>query len=128
MPRGALPIEYRLEVIDGYMRPIFDGMEPELNTLMWELLLPFPVSAAALLEEISRVEGSDVGEWIFESPETRITCTPKTLVLEDRQSEAQGSKPIRIKIPLKKATRLMRRWLFECAWREQQIREQMAGR
>lgn len=65
--RASLP-EYRLEVVDGYMRPVFDGMEPELNQLMWELLPPFPAASAALLEELKRVERGKVDEWEFESP------------------------------------------------------------
>jgi hypothetical protein len=118
-------MEYRLEVIDGLMRPIFDGMESELNELMWELLLPFTMSAAAMLGEIKRVEGEGLYEWGFESPETRITCTPETLTLEDKRERDGG--PLRMELPFKEAVLLLERWLFECAWREQQRREQIAG-
>jgi hypothetical protein len=118
-------MEYRLEVIDGFMRPVFDGMEPGLNELMWELLLPFPVSAAAMLGEIRRVESGELDGWGFESPEARITCTSETLTLEDK-SERDGE-PLRVELPFKDAVLLLKRWLFECAWREQQRRETPTG-
>ena len=38
-------------------------------------------------EEIERVEAD---EWIFESLETRITCTPEFLLLEDGREEHQA--------------------------------------
>ena len=118
MTKRFLWIEYRLEVIDGYMRPIFDGMEPELNELMWDLLLPFPVSACALLAEIKRIESGEMDELEVETPETHITCTSKTLTLKDKR-EGECA-PLRIEMPFKEAMLLLRRWLFECAWREQQ--------
>lgn len=43
--RASLP-DYRLEVIDSYLRHVFDGMKPGLNELMWELLPPFPAASA----------------------------------------------------------------------------------
>jgi hypothetical protein len=125
MPAKTPFMEYRLEVIDGFMRPVFDGMEPGLNELMWEFLLPFPVSAAAMLGEIGRVESGELDGWGFESPEARITCTPETLTLEDKL-ERDGA-PLRIELPFKDAVLLLRRWLFECVWREQQRREHIAG-
>lgn len=85
--------DYRLEVIDGYMRPVFDGMGPGLNELMWELLPPFPAASAALLEEIKRVGRGEVDEWEYESPEARITCTPETLTVEDRSNNCRGTGP-----------------------------------
>ena len=121
MPTRLPHMEYRLEVIDGLMRPIFEGMEPELNELMWELLLPFTMSAAALLGEIKRVESEGLDEWGFESPETRITCTPETLTLEDKRE--RDGEPLRLELPFKEAVLLLERWLFECAWRERQGRE-----
>ena len=71
-------------MIDGYMRPVFDGMEPDLNGLMWKLLLTFPAVSAALLDEIKRVDSGEADEWVFESPEARITCTPEKLTLEEK--------------------------------------------
>lgn len=115
--------DYRLEVIDGYMRPVFDGVEPELNELMWELLPPFPAASAALLEELKRVERGEPNEWVFESPEARITCTPKALSIEDKSNTGRGQNPLQIDLPLKEASLLLGRWLFECVWREQNIRE-----
>ena len=53
-------MEDRLEVINDYMRLVFDGMEPELKELIWEQLLPFPVSAHVLLGEIRRVESGEL--------------------------------------------------------------------
>lgn len=114
--------DYRLEVIDGYMRPVFDGMEPELNELMWELLPPFPTASAALLEEIKMVQRGEVDDWVFESPEARITCTPKTLTVEDKSKTGRRHEPLRVALPLKEASMLLGRWLFECVWREQQSR------
>jgi hypothetical protein len=119
--RAPLP-EYRLEVIEGYMRPVFDGMESELNELMWELLLPFTVGSAALLEKIKRVERGELVEWGFESPYARITCTPETLTIEDKRKSGRGGNPLRIDLPLKEASLLLGRWLFECVWTEQQRR------
>jgi hypothetical protein len=127
MSTRAPHMEYRLEVIDGFMRPIFDGMEPKSNELMWELLLPFTAGAAALLGEIKRVESGELTEWGFETPIARITCTPKTLKLEDKCELERGCGPLQIKMPLKEAALLLGRWLFECVWREQQRREQIAG-
>lgn len=118
-------MEYRLEVIDGFMRPVFDGMKPELNELMRELLLPLTMSAAAMLEEIRRVECGELEMWGFESPEARITCTAETLTLEDK-CERDGE-PLRVELPFEDAVLLLERWLFECAWREQQRREQTVG-
>jgi len=117
-------MEYRLEVIDGLMRPFFDGMEPGLNELMWELLLPFTWSAAVMLGEIKRVESEGLYGWGFESPEARITCTPETLTLEDKRE--RDGEPLRVELPFEEAVLLLERWLFECAWREQQAREQAA--
>lgn len=114
--------DYRLEVIDGYMRPVFDGMEPELNELMWELLQPFPAASAAMLEEIKRVERGEADEWEYESPEARITCTPETLMVEDKSKTGRRHDPLRVDLPLKEASLLLGRWLFECVWREQQSR------
>ena len=119
--KASLP-EYRLEVVDGFMRPVFDGMEPGLNELMWELPPPFPAASAALLEELKRVEKGEIEEWEFESPEARITCTPKTLTVEDRSNTCRGHEPLRVALPLKEASLLLGRWLFECVWREQQSR------
>lgn len=124
MPTRTPYTEYRLEVIDGLMRPVFDGMEPELNELMWELMLPYTMSAAAMLGEIRRVEREGLDEWGFESPETRITCTPETLTLEDKR--ARDGESLRVELPFEEAVLLLERWLFECAWREQQAREQAA--
>ena len=122
-------MDYRLEVIDGYMRPVFDGMDQRLNELMWELLVPFTAGAAALLQEIKRVEAGESETWIFETPTTKITCTPKMLTLELKLTDDRKSEPVRIKLPLKKASLLMGRWLFECVWQEQQRRERTtAGR
>lgn len=121
------PWEYRFEIIDGYMRPVFDWMKPERNELMWELLLPFPASACALLEDVRRVQSCEIEEWVSESPESRITCTKRSLVIEGRREERQGREPVIIKLPLREAVLLMRRWLFECAWREQQRKEARAG-
>jgi hypothetical protein len=118
-------IEYTLEVIDGYMRPIFEGKEQEWNELMWDLLLPFPVSVAAILEDIKLVEAGELDEWSFESPLSKITCTSKNIVVEEKQKEKRERKPIRIKLPLRAAKSLLERWLFECVWREQQRREQV---
>lgn len=119
--RASLP-EYRLEVVDGYMMPVFDGMEPGLNELMWELLQPFPAASAALLEEITRVERGEVDEWEFESQESRITCTSKTLTVEDKSKTGRGHDPLRVDLPLKQVFLLVGRRLFECVWREQQSR------
>jgi hypothetical protein len=121
------PWEYRLEIIDGYMRPVFDWMEPERNELMWGLLLPFPASASALLEDVRRVQSGEIEEWVSENPESRITCMKRVLVIEGRPGEGQGHGPVSIKLPLREAALLMRRWLFECAWREQQRKEAPAG-
>lgn len=124
--RSAGPPEYRLEVIDGYMRPVFDGMEPGRNELMWELLSPFTVASAAMLEELRRVERVECEEWVFEGPEARITCTPKKLTIEEKSWEEGKREAIRIELPFKAALLLLGRWLFECVWREQQAREQAA--
>lgn len=121
-------MEYRLEVIDGFMRPIFDGMERELNELMWELLLPFTAGSAALLKEIKRVESGGLDEWGFETPVARITCNPKALLLEGKYELEHGNEPLRIEMPLKETSLLLGRWLFECVWREQQSRETTMGR
>ena len=124
MPTSPSYMEYRLEVIDGLMRPVYDGMGPELNELMWELMLPYTMSAAALLGEIKRVESEGLYGWGFESPEARITCTPETLTLEDKRE--RDGEPLRVELPFEDAVLLLERWLFECAWREQQAREQAA--
>jgi hypothetical protein len=55
----------------------------------------------------------------------RIACTPETLTLEDKQ-EREGE-PLRIELQFAEAVLLLERWLFECVWREQQRREQIAG-
>lgn len=99
--------DYRLEVIDGYMRPIFDGMEPELNELMWELLPPFPAASAALLNEIKRVERGEADEWEFESPETRITCPQETVTVKDKSKTGRGHDSLRVDLPLKEASLLV---------------------
>src|SRR4051812_44344465 len=96
-------LEYRLEMIDGYMRPVFEGKEQAWNELMWDLLLPFPASAAALLADMRQTEASEADEWSFETPITKLTCTPKTLVIEEKLKEQQDRKPIRIKTPLREA-------------------------
>jgi hypothetical protein len=124
--RAPLP-GYRLEVIEGYMRPVFDGMESELNELMWELLLPFTAGSAALLKEIKRVEGGELREWGFESPYARIICTPETLTIEDKSKSGRGGVPLQLDLPLKEASLLLGRWLFECVWLEQQRREQIVS-
>lgn len=77
-------------MIDGYMRPVFDGMEQELNELMWELLPPFPAASAVLLEELKRVERGEVDEWVFESPEARVTCPQETVTVEDKSNTGWG--------------------------------------
>lgn len=124
MPKNAHRIEYCLEIIDGYMRPIFEGKEPEWNELMWDLLLPFPISCAALLEDMKSVEGGDSDEGVFEGPGSKITCTQRVLVIEEKLTEKQDRKPIRIKLTFREAKSLLERWLFESVWREQQRREQ----
>src|SRR4051812_47999773 len=96
-------IEYTLEVIDGYMRPVVEGMKPEENWLMWSFLAPFPVLSAAFLEGLEDVEGGGSEGWVFESPEARITCTPETLTLEDKEKEKSGDEPLKIELPLKDA-------------------------
>lgn len=118
--------EYRLEVIEGYMRPVFDGMDLVLNELMWALLPPFTAGSAALLEELRRVERGECDEWVFESPESRITCTPEKLKLEEKPGGEREHKALRIELQFKEALLLLERWLFECVWREQQAREQAA--
>jgi hypothetical protein len=120
----AQRIEYTLEVIDSYMRPVFEGKEKDWTELMWDFLLPFPISCAALLEDIKSVESGDSDGWIFEGPGSKITCTQRGLVIEEKLTEEQDRKPIRIKISLREAKSLLERWLFECVWREQQRREQ----
>ena len=127
MLKKAEHLEYRLEVIDGYMRPVFEGKEKEWNELMWELLVPFPASGMAMLEEIELVESGELEEWSFESPEARITCTPKSLTLEEKLKADQKGKPVVIRLNLRKVALLMRRWLFECVVREQQRRGQAGG-
>jgi hypothetical protein len=127
MPKKAERLEYQLEVIDGYMRPVFDGKGREWNELMWDLLLPFPVSVAAILEDIKQVEAGELDEWSFESPLSKIICTPKNIVVEEQLKEKQERKAVRIKLPLREAKSLLERWLFECVWREQQSRGQTAG-
>jgi hypothetical protein len=118
-------MEYRLEVIDGFMRPVFDGMEPKLNELMWQLLLPLTMTAAALLGEIKRVKRGELYKWGFETPAARIICTPDLLTLEEKCERGQSREPLRVELPFTEAVLLLERWLFECAWREQQRREQM---
>ncbi|HEY0319469.1 MAG TPA: hypothetical protein VGC66_00710 [Pyrinomonadaceae bacterium] len=120
----AIRVEYTLEIIDGYMRPLFEGKEQEWNELMWDLLLPFPVSVAAIVEDIKLVEAGELDEWSFESPLSKITCTPKNIVVEEKLKKKHGRKPIKIKLRLREAMLLLERWLFECVWREQQAREQ----
>jgi hypothetical protein len=117
-------IEYNLEVIDGFMRHIFEGKSKEWTELMWDLLLPFPASAAALLADMQQTQASKDDEWSFEIPTTRVTCTPQTLVVEEILKEDADREPLRIKLPLTEAISLMTRWVFECVWREQQRREQ----
>ncbi len=117
--RSAPLPDYRLEVIDGYMKPVSDEMEPELNKLLWELLPPFPAASAALLKEIKLVERGDADEGEFESPEARITCTPETVTVEDKSKTGRGYDPLRVDLLLKEASLLR---LFECVWREQQSR------
>lgn len=119
----AQRIEYNLEVIDGYMRPVFEGKSKEWTELMWDVLLPFPVVAAALLADMEQTEASETDEWSFETPVTRVTCTPKTLVVEKILKEGAGRDPLRIELPLREAVSLMARWVFECVWRESQRQE-----
>ena len=95
---------------------------------MWELLAPFPACGMAMLEEIELVGNGKLEEWVFESPEAQITCTKKTLTIKEKLRDAQKRRPVRIELPRKQATLLMRRWLFECVLREQQKREQMRRR
>ena len=109
------------------MRTVFDGMEPELNELMWELLPPFTAASAALLEEIKRIERGEADEWVFESPEARITSTPEAVTVEDKSKTGRGHDPHRIDLPLKEAPLLVGRWLFECVWREQHSRGAVTG-
>lgn|SRR5947209_10038127 len=127
MPKKAVRLEYRLGVIDDYMRPVFEGKEREWNELMWVLLVPFPACGMAMLEEIELVENGELEEWVFESPEAKITCTSKLLTLEEKRKGDKKRKAVTIKLPLRKAALLLRRWLFECVLREQQRRSQMAG-
>jgi hypothetical protein len=119
MPKKAHRLEYRLEVIDGYMRPVFEGKSKEWTELMWDLLLPFPPVAAALLADMEQTEASEADEWSFETSVTKVTCTPKTLVIEEILKEGEGREPLRIELPLREAVLLMTRWVFECVWREQ---------
>jgi hypothetical protein len=112
-------IEYNLEVIDGYMRPIFEGKSKEWTELMWDVLLPFPAVAAALLADMQQTEASGDDGWSFETPATRVTCAPKTFVVEEILKEGVGREPLRIELPLRDAVSLMMRWVFECVWREQ---------
>jgi hypothetical protein len=44
----SLP-EYRREVIDGYMRPIFEGMNQAVNWLMWDFIVPSPAHTLGLV-------------------------------------------------------------------------------
>jgi hypothetical protein len=59
---------------------------------MWELLPPFTASSAALLEELRRVERGECDEWVFESPESRTTCTPEKLTLEEKHGGGGGAR------------------------------------
>src|SRR5947207_5904042 len=118
MTRRVPSLVYHLQVINGYKRPIFAGMDAARNTLMWELLAPSPVCSAKLLEDVERVARSESEGWAFESPQARIICTPETLVLEDAQHKERAGASIRIELPLKEVVLLMWEWLFECVWRE----------
>jgi len=71
-------------MIEVFMRPVFEGMELGRNRLMWEPLPQFTVASAAMLEDLRRVECVECDEWVFESPEARITCTPEKLTLEEK--------------------------------------------
>jgi hypothetical protein len=41
--------EYRREVMDGYMTPIFEGMNQALNRLMWDFIVLFPAHTLGLV-------------------------------------------------------------------------------
>jgi len=115
----AQRIEYNLEVIDGYMRPVFEGKSKKWTELMWDVLLPFPTVAAALLADMQQTEDSGDDGWSFETPATRVTCTAKTFLVEEILKDGAGREPLRIELPLREAVSLMTRWVFECVWREQ---------
>ena len=128
MPQEVPRMEYRLEVIDGYMRPIFEGKEPEWNELMWELLVPFPSSGAVLLEELERVESGELEKWLFEGPGAKITCAQKTLLVEEILKDGETRESIKIELPLREAVLLLWKWVFECVWREQYGIEQITSK
>jgi hypothetical protein len=124
----AKRIEYTLEVIDGYMRPLFEGKSKEWTELMWDVLLPFPAVAAAMLADMEETKASKDDGWTFETSATRVTCTSKTLVVEEILKEGAGREPLRIELPLTEAVSLMTRWVFECVWRESQRQEPAWGK
>ena len=102
-------MKFRVEEVDGRPIAVFDGEDPQRNSLLSCFLVSSNYFVVDILHDISLVERDIYPSHGFENPEVFIEIFKDYVTIEPYIAEDETIIP-RVKIPLEKAKLLLLEW------------------
>lgn len=106
--------DFRVEDCDGVPRAVFDRLPPEQSALLAHFLHPDRNYIGALYLDVLKVARKKITWLSYEDDYFKVTCKPKSVVLETKGPVELAGRRVRLRLPTGDVMLLLMRWGLRC--------------